>query len=571
MALTMAQILQICILVVYLVVLLIMGKMSTGQVKSNTDYLLSGRQMSWIIVAGGLVGTNFSGAVITSVSNFAYTYGLGGMIYEGSTVIGFLLCAFLYAKRVRLSGAFTIAELFEIRYGLNVRIIAGFFIMLSGISAASSQFKAIGLIFNSMFGVPENVGIIIAWVVTIAYMTMGGFAASNYTIIPQMACCFIAFPAVAVWAIGKFGGFEALTAMPNLPDTYFTLFGPTLKLVLTWILQWMWVNEWGSQWYFQRTSAARNVKHAKKAFVATFAALTIMCLIPGTLIGLFARIAYPDLVNAEQSLSLMISISPVFLGGLAMTGVFAAAMSTVDGCGMGAVTVIVRDFYQRALGHMDDDPKKINRASRIVTFVVLVVILLMATSLQSVIAGLNFLFVFSSGNFGALIAALFWKKASKEGALISILTAGIVAVGWTLAGQTIVFDGIWWSFTLSVTLMVVISLIVHKTGPWWGKSEKPVRKQVKDDILAFLSNRTATMSDFIDRFHVNSSDLRLAVSELTMEGKIVEIDYMTYTLKEHSSPDQVFTKDSTVARDIHMILVAAISVVGLVTIWIISH
>lgn len=566
-----AQIFQLGILVVYLVVLLILGKKSSGQVKSNTDYLLSGRQMSWLIVAGGLVGTNFSGAVITSVSNFAYTYGIGGMFYEGCTVIGFLLCAFLYAKRVRLSGAFTIAELFEIRYGLNVRILAGFFIMLSGISAASSQFKAIGLIFNSMFGMPETVGIIIAWVVTIIYMTLGGLASSNYTIIPQMACCFIAFPAVAVWAIGTFGGFGTLGTLPNLPETYFTLFGPSLKLVLTWVLQWMWVNEWGSQWYFQRTSAARNVKHAKKGFIATFIALTAMCLIPGTLIGMFARIAFPNLVNTEQSLSLMVASAPIFIGGLAMTGIFAAAMSTVDGCGMGAVTVIVRDFYQRALGHMNDDPKKINRASRIVTFVVLVIILLMATSLKSVISGLNFLFVFSSGNFGALIAALFWKKASKEGALISIIVAGATAVTWTLLGKSAVFDGIWWSFALSVVLMVVISLIVSKTGPWWGKKAAPVRKEVKDDILAFLSNRTATMADFIDRFKVNSSDLRLAVSELTMEGKIVEIDYMTYTLKEHSTPDQVFTKDSSVARDIHMILVAIIAAAGLATIWILTH
>ena len=142
---------------------------------------------------------------------------------------------------------------------------------------------------------------------------------------------------------------------------------------------------------------------------------------------------------------------------------------------------------------------------------------------------------------------------------------------WTFTGQSVVFDGIWWAFTLSVSLMVVISLIVAKTGPWWGKHTKPVRNEVKADILDFLSNRTATMSDFIDRFHVNSSELRLAVSELTMEGKIVEIDYMTYTLKEHSTPDQVFTKDSSVARDIHMILLAIVAVVGLAVIWTLSH
>ena len=156
------QIIQLSFLAAYLIILLVLGKMSSGNVKSNTDYLLSGRQISWLIVAGGLVGSNFSGAVITSVSNFAYIYGLGGIFYEGCTIIGFLICAFLYAKRVRQSGAFTIAELFEIKYGFNVRMIAGFFIVLSGISAASAQFKAIGLIFSTMFGLGENIGIMLS-------------------------------------------------------------------------------------------------------------------------------------------------------------------------------------------------------------------------------------------------------------------------------------------------------------------------------------------------------------------------------------------------------------------------
>lgn len=571
MPLTGAQIFQMCILVVYLVVLLILGKKSSGQVKSNTDYLLSGRQMSWLIVAAGLVGTNFSGAVITSVSNFAYTYGLGGTLYEGCTVIGFLICAALYAKRARLSGAFTISELFEIRYGFNVRMIAGFFIMLSGISAAAAQFKAIGLIFNSMFGLPENLGIIIAWVITIFYMTMGGLAASNYTIIPQMACCFIAFPVVAFWAIGKFGGFNAIAAMPNLPETYFTFFGPSIKLVLTWVLQWMWVNEWGSQWYFQRASAARSVKHAKRGFLVAGIVLAIMVLIPGTLIGMMGRVAFPDLINSEASLSLMVAAAPVLAGGLAMTGIFAAAMSTVDGCAMGAVTVIVRDFYQRALGHMDTDSKKINRASRIVTIVVLIVVLLMATALKSVAAGLNFIFVFSTGNFGALVAALFWKKASKEGALLSIIIAGVVAMAWTFMGGSATFEAAWWSLMLSMTIMVVVSLIVSKTGPWWGKKAKPARAEVKADILDFLSNRTATMADFIDRFKVNTVELRLAVSELTMSGKICEVDYLTYSLKENCEPGEVYTKDGSTARDVTMIIAALVCIAGFAAIWIVTH
>lgn len=560
------QIIQLSFLAAYLIILLVLGKMSSGNVKSNTDYLLSGRQMSWLIVAGGLVGSNFSGAVITSVSNFAYIYGLGGIFYEGCTIIGFLICAFLYAKRVRQSGAFTIAELFEIKYGFNVRMIAGFFIVLSGISAASAQFKAIGLIFSTMFGLGENIGIMIAWVITLFYMTMGGLAASNYTIIPQMVCCFLAFPLVAIWGMGAFGGFQAVKALEDLPTTYFTLLGPSLKMVMTWVVQWMWVNEWGSQWYFQRTAAVRSVKHAKMGFFTTAVALTIMVLIPGTVIGMIARAAFPALSNSEQSLSLMIAASPVIFGALAMTGVFAAAMSTVDGCAMGAVTVLVRDFYQRALGHTGTNSKNINRVSRMVTVGVLVSILLMATSLKSVVSGLNFLFVFSSGNFGALIGALYWKKACKEGALLSILSAGTVAMIWTFTGHGTRFDGIWWSMVISMVVMVAVSLAVAKTGSWWGR-EDPAQSKAKDDILEFLSNRTATMADFIDRFDIDARQIRLAVSELAMNKQIREIDYMTYIRSEHCSSEQEFAADSSGGRDIAMIMAAFVCIAAFCVIW----
>lgn len=360
-----------------------------------------------------------------------------------------------------------------------------------------------------------------------------------------------------------------MKAMEDLPATYFTLLGPSLKLVMTWVVQWMWVNEWGSQWYFQRTAAARSVSHAKRGFIATAAALTVMVLVPGTVIGMMARTAFPALSNSEQSLSLMIAASPVIFGALAMTGVFAAAMSTVDGCAMGAVTVLVRDFYQRALGHTGAEAKKVNRVSRVVTVCVLASVLLMATSLKSVVSGLNFLFVFSSGNFGALIGALYWKKACKEGALLSIVSAGVVAMIWTFTGNSARFDGIWWSMVISMVVMVAVSLIVSRTGSWWGK-ENPAKSGAKEEILDFLSNRTAAMADFIDRFDIDSMEIRLAVSELVMEKKIVEIDYMTYTRSEHSSPEQEFTADSSPGRDVIMILIALVCVAAFCLIWFIT-
>ena len=198
---------------------------------------------------------------------------------------------------------------------------------------------------------------------------------------------------------------------------------------------------------------------------------------------------------------------------------------------------------------------------------VLIVVLLMATSLKSVFAGLSFLFVFSTSNFGALVTALYWKKASKEGALISILVSGITAVVWTATGNTARFDGIFWALMLSMSIMVTVSLIVSKTGPWWGKKERSARSDIKESIVQFLSNRTATMADFIDRFPIHAIELRLAVSELVMNNEIVEIDYLTYILAEYTSPEEKYLKDSGFSRDITMVLAAIASVAVFFVIW----
>lgn len=572
---TTSQILQIAFILATLVFVLYVGNKAGGQVKDHTDFHLAGRQMSWLIIAAGLVGTNFSGAVITTVASLTYQYGLSGIWFECSTIIGFIICALIYAKRVRLTGAFTISELFELRYSFETRLIAGFFIMASGIAAAAAQFKAIGLIVNSLFGIPEIAGVLIAWLVIVIYMTMAGFWATNLTSLPQLFFCFIGFPAVLFWGIATFGGPAEVMATIQLPEkigeAYFGLTAMPLLLVLTWVLQWMFINEWGSQWYFQRASAARNVKHARIGFWMTAIGLTILVLLPGTGIGFYARIIDPNLANPEMALSLVISKAPAVLSAFAAAGIFAAVMSTVDACSMGAITVVARDFYHRTL-RPHATPKEVTFVSRIITIVVLVTVLLAATALSSALQGLNFIFVFNTGIFGALLGALFWKKACKEAAIISILSAGVTSTVWTYMGYGKIFWGAWWSLLLSVSLMIIISLIVDKTGPWWGTEKEVSDPATKEKILTFMDNRNVTMADIIDRTGAHASVLRPALNALLRAGTVREIGYMTFSLSKNSTPEQEFTADNSSMRTAIMVGIMAISIIAFLvvcnlTIW----
>jgi Na+/proline symporter len=568
---TTVQIVLTVIILIYFVVIIYIGKVASKGVKSHTDFHLAGRQLSWFVVAAGLVGTNFSGAVITTATSMSYTYGLGGISYHICAAISFGIMAFIYARRARNSGAFTIAELFEVKYNYTARIIAGFFLTLGAISAAAAQFAAISMIAQTMWGVPPMVGIIATWVVLLLYMYLGGFSATNLTNVPQLLFCILAVPGLAIWVVAHFGGFSAMAATVQPPAAlgakYFTFTSVPLAITLTYILQWMWINGWNSQHYFQRAAAARTNRHGKIGFLFTTLVLFLVVTVPGVILGMYARLADPTLKSSEQALSLLIGLAPAGLGILATLGIFSAAMSTVDACAMGGVTIIVRDIYQRSI-NPNATTERATTISRIVTFAIMVIVLLAATSLKSALQGLNFIFVFSTSIFGALVAALFWEKASKEGAVISIVVAGVVSVIWTAMGKAARFQGAWWSLVLSMTLMVGISLIVHKTGPWWGKDKKvkPVAG-LEDKILEFLSNRKATMANLVDYMGLRIGELQVAVNSLQSQGKIKCIDYMTYGLTENYKDTPIYTKDTGVGRDAAMIIATIISIIAFCVMW----
>jgi gamma-glutamyl-gamma-aminobutyrate hydrolase PuuD len=111
--------------------------------------------------------------------------------------------------------------------------------------------------------------------------------------------------------------------------------------------------------------AARDVKTAKKAawitalVVAPFGILT-------ALLGMAARVKFPELVNAKLALpTLMMHLSSV-LGGIVLSSILAEILSTVSPIILACGTMVTKDIYQRRLKTNADD-REILRVSRIVT------------------------------------------------------------------------------------------------------------------------------------------------------------------------------------------------------------
>ena len=89
-------------------------------------------------------------------------------------------------------------------------------------STTASGFKAIGTLFNSLFGVNYHTAMIVGAIVVIGYTVMGGFMAVSFTDLIQSIFMTIALIAVVLFGIHQAGGLTTVidnaSALPGYLD-----------------------------------------------------------------------------------------------------------------------------------------------------------------------------------------------------------------------------------------------------------------------------------------------------------------------------------------------------------------
>jgi len=109
----------------------------------------------------------------------------------------------------------TVPEVIEKVYGRLARVLATVIIMLAYIGIVAYQYKGVGLILNSILGVPENIGTLIAFGVIVVTALFGGLYSVAYT--DFLSCCMMMAGLVigVPMAISMAGGWSWISA--NIP------------------------------------------------------------------------------------------------------------------------------------------------------------------------------------------------------------------------------------------------------------------------------------------------------------------------------------------------------------------
>ena len=433
--------------------------------QDTNEFFLSGRNMPWWIAGTSMVATTFAADTPLLVTELVATDGIAGNWLWWNMAFGGMLTVFFFARLWRRSGVLTDVEFVELRYsGAAAGWLRGIKAIYFGLLfncliigwVALAMETIVGVLFPDLtfFGQTSfqvmgmEFGAALAWVgvlilVVAVYSLLSGLWGVMVTdffqfIIAMTGTTILAFYALDAPGVGGISGL-----MEQLPDTTFRLlptFGETaegaavLSLSALSFVAYIGV-QWWSSWYpgsepggggyiAQRMMSAKNETHSLLSTLWFTIAHYCLRPWPWIIVALTSLVLYPGLDDTRRGFVLVMrDVLPPGLLGLLTAAFLAAFMSTVSTQLNWGVSYLVNDFWRRFIKR-DAGEKHYVFVSRVLTFVIALISVLITANLGSIREAWSLILSASAGLGLVLILRWYWWRVNAW----SELTATVVPV-----------------------------------------------------------------------------------------------------------------------------------------------
>lgn len=332
--------------------------LSSIRVKENTtdDYLVAGRGMHPGLAALSAVSTWNSGYMFIGFIGFTYTIGYS-VIWIGlaSTIGQVVAWIWLYKfiqEQANERGVRSLSSLVSRVSGApEAKLAAALSVLFLSVYAAA-QLTSGGKALFAMMGWSELIGILIGFVLVVAYCYAGGIRASIWTDAAQ-SCVMIVGSVLLCWvAMGEVGGFNGLHDGLNSQNENLTdMFPPDLKLGVTlWVFAFFLggLGVAGQPQVVSRVMTLGTDRDRKQAMIWFFVWQTPFILLM-LIIGLASRVTFTAAdFDPELGLPMMAmeTLGPFWVG-LILASIFAATMSTADSQVLACTAAITDDIIPK--------------------------------------------------------------------------------------------------------------------------------------------------------------------------------------------------------------------------------
>lgn len=448
------------------------------------QYFIGNRSLGGFVLAMTTVATYSSVSSFVGGPGMAWQIGFGWIYMAVVQVTAIFLVLGIFGKRVALLSrrldAVTVVDIIRERYQSDkLAGLAAFIIVLFFCATMTAQFVGGAKLFSTVTGYSYEMGLLLFGLVVVLYTTVGGFRAVALTDTCCAVVMMIGIVLLLYYVLEAGGGYFAImdNIHANHPEMLEPLSAGNMPIGL-YLTQWLLVGicTIALPQSVVRGISYRDTKSLHHAMLIGTVVVGFMniginftgILAHGVLTGSLASYGGVDYIIPKT----IVTVMPPALVGLAIIGPLAASISTISGLLIVASSAIVKDVYLHQAKKQGRQPGdgRLRLLSMLTTAVIGVVVFLIALTPPSLIWIIN-MFAFGgleTAFFWTLLLGLFWPKANKLGAILSM-------AGGTLAYCSTQAMGLKLLGLHQITIGITVSLILFLLGSYWGK---PADKKV---------------------------------------------------------------------------------------------
>ena len=483
-------------IILYLIGMVVIGFAFSSKNKNSSDFYLGGRSLGPLVTAMSAEASDMSGWLLMGLPAVAL---MGGLAEASWTAIGLAIGTYLnwlfVAKRLRVYShrldAFTLPDFFAKRFGdkssiltlISAIIIAVFFIPYT-----ASGFAACGKLFSGFFGMDYTLAMILSAAVIVLYCTLGGFLAASTTDFMQSIVMTVALFVVVGFGEGIAGGFGQVFDNVQSLDGYLDIFkgfnvasGTTSSYGALPVASTL---AWGLGYFgmphillrfmaIEKPSELKTSRRVASVWVVISMAVAVIIGVIGYTLMQNGVIGPYESASAAETVIVDISnvlskygYVPSIAAGLILAGILASTMSTADSQLLAASSSISQNLLAEVFKIKMSKKTLFIVARGSVILISVIAVFLALDPTSSVFTIVSFAWAGFGATFGpVMLAALFWKRANKWGALAGMLAGGITVFVWKFVVRVQFADTalniyeLLPAFILGVIAIVVVSLL----------------------------------------------------------------------------------------------------------------
>lgn len=422
----------ITFVVLYLLGTLALGVWAGSRIKNTSDFAVAGRSLPLVMVITTTFATWFGAETVMGIPAKFVQGGLNGLIEDpfgaGSCLI--LVGLFFAAKLYKLN-LLTIGDYYRERYGKGIEVFCSSAIILSYLGWVAAQITALGLVFSVLTGgaMSETAGMIVGTLAVLIYVVVGGFLAVALTDFIQMIVLVIGLSIIAMFSADLAGGSSEVFAMASKAELWNFWPQPTFTEIAFFIGAGvtMMFGSIPQQDVYQRVMSAKDAPTAKKGAVIGGVSYILFAFVPMFIVACavvvmgneameLARNDYQRLLPTFVMTKMPLIMQVLFFGAL-----LSAIKSTSSATLLAPATSFVENILKNLRPEMSDRQQLAAMRMSIVVFAALVLMYAIAMKGTSIYELVSSAYqVTLVGAFVPLLMGLYWKRATTQGAILSV-------------------------------------------------------------------------------------------------------------------------------------------------------